>query len=353
MRNHGQGSIITRPKTDKLYIRWRVDGKQYQEATGSASREYAEKLLATKIADSVRGVTLVDGVRRLTYEDIRAEYLRFRPAQADYPGLKHLDAFFKGRKVTAITRTLVAAFADARRKAGIHDHTIRRNLTCLRAMLNRAHKVGMLGSRDVPTFDIPAESNEGSGQYVTPEQFAAIRGFLPDRLRPLFTFLYSTACRIGAAKKIAWEMVNADATEINLPGSITKTRKPLKIVLVGSALEPVSKLLRKSFRDPEQPVFDSRDYKREWAKAVAKAALGTYDKQTRHRTGPRIHDLRVGGAVNMIDSGIPESTVLQIGGWRSASMLRRYNVLDRDRIAKAMRQVAEYTRARERAKVKP
>ena len=43
MGTHGAGSIITREGTDKLYIRYYVNGKQVQEATGTASREEAQE----------------------------------------------------------------------------------------------------------------------------------------------------------------------------------------------------------------------------------------------------------------------------------------------------------------------
>src|ERR1700730_17529899 len=44
-RAHKSGSIITRPGTDNLYIRYRVNGRQIQEATGTPDRGVAEALL--------------------------------------------------------------------------------------------------------------------------------------------------------------------------------------------------------------------------------------------------------------------------------------------------------------------
>lgn len=44
----------------------------------------------------------------------------------------------------------------------------------------------------------------------------------------------------------------------------------------------------------------------------------------------------------MIDSGVPESTVLKIGGWRSRTMLDRYNVVDMKRLAEAMEKAGKY-----------
>src|SRR5712691_3218921 len=49
-RSHGSGSIITRPGTPNLYIRYRVNGRQIQEATGTTIRTVAEARLRSRLA---------------------------------------------------------------------------------------------------------------------------------------------------------------------------------------------------------------------------------------------------------------------------------------------------------------
>lgn len=46
---HGTGEIINRRGTSNLYIRYRINGKQIQEATGTTNRAVAEKLLRARI----------------------------------------------------------------------------------------------------------------------------------------------------------------------------------------------------------------------------------------------------------------------------------------------------------------
>jgi hypothetical protein len=50
-RKFGQGSIIGKPGTDKLYIRYRDNGKRIQEATGSSARAVAEAMLQKRIME--------------------------------------------------------------------------------------------------------------------------------------------------------------------------------------------------------------------------------------------------------------------------------------------------------------
>jgi integrase len=367
MGKHGAGSIITRKGTDKLYIRFYVDGKQRQEATGTTSREEAQRLLNIRLGNIEQGTAPSDS-KKLTYEDIRAAYITAKPTRANYDGLHHLDAFFGGRLVKKITADTIDAFIAERRRAGISDPTIRRNLTPLRAMFRTYAKKHpkSLHLNDVPYFEMPADSDP-AGEYITPEVFTKILAALPTAattkeynrthvrqrcfhdLRPLFTFLYSTGCRIGAAQKIRWEHVSKDCETINLPADIIKTRKPLSLPLVGALLSPLAAKLRKRFRHDGEPVFDSTNYRPEWNKACAAAGLRGYDEEKRVRddnTNGRIHDCRCSGAINLLDAGVDEGTVLKIGGWKTRAMLDRYNVLDRARVAAALTKSGDYVSKR-------
>ncbi len=54
------------------------------------------------------------------------------------------------------------------------------------------------------------------------------------------------------------------------------------------------------------------------------------------------NDCRVSGAINLLDAGVDESTVLKIGGWKTRAMLDRYNVLDRERVGSALTKAGKY-----------
>jgi len=366
MGTHGAGSIITREGTDKLYIRYYVNGRQVQEATGTASREEAQRLLNIRLGNVEQGAPSPSDSKKFTYEQMRDAYITAKPSRANYDGLQHLNAFFGGRLVSKITSDTIDAFTAKRRRDGISDPTIRRNLVPLRAMFRLAAKKGKLGFRDVPYFDMP-EDSEPAGEYIEPEMFSKVLDALPTAastkeynktrirhrrfhdLRPFFIFMYSTGCRVGATQKIRWEHVSKDCSEINLPATITKTKKPLTLPLAGPQLSPLATTLRKRFRHDDEPVFDSTNYRPEWNKACAKAGLRGYDEDKRTRddnTNGRIHDLRCSGAINLLDAGVDEGTVLKIGGWKTRAMLDRYNVLNRDRAAKALTKAGDYVTGR-------
>jgi len=66
--------------------------------------------------------------------------------------------------------------------------------------------------------------------------------------------------------------------------------------------------------------------------------LTTHEQSYR---GLLFHDLRRTAARNLRRSGIPESLVKTIGGWKTTSVFHRYAIVDRRDMATAVRQLAE------------
>ena len=312
----------------------------------------AEKLLQIRLGEAHNGMRPAQDVKALRYEDVRdallTEYANqdrgslFTKADGTryIPSVKHLDTFFKARRIVQIDTDMLRKFIAHRKKQGATDPTIRKNLVILRSMLNMAKKEGKLRSQDVPYFPMPKDSDP-AGQYIAPDQFTALITHLPKNLHPFFTFMYYTGCRVGAVKQIKWAMVNREATEIKIPAQLMKARAPLTVVLAGKGLEPVAAMLKKMFR-ADGPVFDFTNYRVEWQKACHKVGLGVRDEKTRRFDGVRIHDLRCSAAINLVDAGVPEDIVMKIGGWKTKSMFSRYNVMNTERLRAAMVTGADY-----------
>ena len=164
----------------------------------------------------------------------------------------------------------------------------------------------------LPVFPMQKESNTRQG-FVESEKFADVLAFLPEGLRPLCIFLYRTGCRVGAARQISWSMLNAETTKMTLPGRILKNDRPLTIPLPSE----VTDLLRKMFRVDEAPVFSTLNLRREWGKATKAAGVPEL----------LIHDLRRSGARNLRESGVDETVIMKIGGWKTRSVFIRYAIV--------------------------
>ncbi|HEY6444630.1 MAG TPA: tyrosine-type recombinase/integrase [Candidatus Acidoferrales bacterium] len=344
MRNRGQGSIIRRPGTKNFYIRYYAsDGRQIQEAVGSHVKEVAERLLQQRLGERGLGIKPAQDVKILRYEKIRDAFVEehtdatFSSAKSN---INHLDDFFAEMSVLEIDTDAIRRFIKRKREQGLSDPSIRRILVDLRAMFNQAKREGKIRHSDVPYFPMPADSKPRKG-FLAPDQFVTLLKHIPKRLQPVVKFSYATGCRIGATKKITWNMVARDYSEIELPGEITKTGEPLTLPLAGPLAE-VATTLKKIFRDESKPVFDVRDLRYSWYKACAASGFGVYNSKTRVYRGLQLHDFRRSAARNLIRAGVDRGTAMSITGHRTESVFERYNITDAADRKDALIRVGQY-----------
>lgn len=344
MRNRGQGSIIKRPGTKNLYIRYyAADGRQIQEAVGSHVKEVAENLLQQRLGERGLGIKPAQDVKTLKYEDLRdsfvAEHADSRAASIP-SSVKHLDGFFAEMSVLDIDTDTIRAFIKAKRETGFADPTIRRVLVNLRTMFNQAKREGKIRHTDVPYFPMPADSKARKG-FLAPDEFNKLLEQIPAHLKPVVKFSYITGCRIGAAKKITWAMVSKDCSEIELPGEITKSGEPLTLPLVGPLAE-ISKTLKRLFRNEAKPVFDVTGLRYAWYAACAASGFGVYVPKTRVFRGLKLHDFRRSAARNLIRAGVDRGTAMSITGHKTESIFERYNITDATDRKDALIKVGQY-----------
>jgi integrase len=116
---------------------------------------------------------------------------------------------------------------------------------------------------------------------------------------------------------------------LTLPGTVTKNRRPLTMPLTGRLLAVVSRRWQARcatcahvFHPAGRPV---RGFLGPWQAAAA--AIG--------QPGLLLHDLRRSGARCLLRAGVSEDVVMRLAGWRTRSMLARYNIVDTTDLADA------------------
>jgi integrase len=347
-RPNGTGSIIKLKNKGEesrfWYILYReANGRQVRESSKSEVWKDADDLLKKRMGEAGLGQQARQDLKAFKYDDIAESYIAkareksvkfFTKADgSEYlRGVPNLDEFFKNMKLVDINERVLDRYKETRRGEGAADPTIRRELVTLRAMWKR----NKMARGIMPDFEMPEDSKPRKG-FVKPEVFAQLVAALPKRLQPLVTFLYNTGCRIGAAKQIVWAMVNEDATEIELPGEITKNGEPLTLPLVGE----LSATLKKQFRT-DGPVFDATNLRKEWAEACHALGLGVKDGW-KYR-GLTIHDLRRSAVRNLVRAGVRETVAMEISGHKTRHVFDRYNISDTDDIHEALIKVGEYAK---------
>lgn len=347
-RTRGTGCTFQRKNSPNWYIAYYGrNGNQEQESSGSRIKAVAERLLRRRLEEVAKGVP-VDVANRLRYEDIReglvTDYRNnhvgiIERRSGKIHGLAYLDEFFANVKVANITTPLIRQFMDAlfsgelqrkcrdpkdKRaiKVPMENATVNRITALLRRMLNIAHEDALIPH--VPHVPMLAEDNVREGFVETP-QFKEILQHLPESLHPLMVLLFTTGFRIGAAKRIVWDMLSADACFLTLPPRFVKNKKPITLRLSDDLVA----VLKKMFRQVGQPMFDATNLRRAWATATAEAGC------------PKllVHDLRRSGARNLREAGVDETVIMKIGGWLTRSVFIRYGIVATKDIESAMKKL--------------
>jgi integrase len=208
-RKRGEGHIWQRGRI--WWIRYYVNSRRVDESSHSPKKDAAERLLAKRHAEIEADTFIGPVARRLRYEQIRdalyADYqanhrkwLRIgKDAKPYICGVSHLDGFFAGQRVLALTTTRIREFIAKRQMEGASNGTINRELALLRRMFTLAIEDGTL--RTPPHFPMLKEAAPRKGflEYV---DFQKLRQELPEYLRPVATMGYYAGMRRGEILKI-------------------------------------------------------------------------------------------------------------------------------------------------------
>jgi integrase len=152
-----------------------------------------------------------------------------------------------------------------------------------------------------------------------------------------------TGWRRGAVASLEWSDVRDNV--IYLRGLKSKNGKPYFVPVIGELVQLIER--RKDARSVETPqgivlsnlVFHRAgepilEFRKAWASACKKAGC----------PGIIVHDLRRSAARNLIRSGVDKDTVKMIGGWKTDSMLTRYNVVGEADLEDAMQKLTAYSK---------
>ncbi len=248
------------------------------------------------------------------------------------------------------------ACVKKRRAEGISNSTINRELARLKRAFNLSRESTPPKVKQVPVFPRLEEAPPRKG-FFEHDEFVVLRLELPEHLRPVITFAYSTGCRKGEILWLRWDQVDLLARIVRLEPGETKNDEPRTIPLAGELYQML--VLQKQVRDQKWPdcpwVFFRygkriKDFRGAWEEASKRAGL--WNDET-DKPKHIFHDLRRTGARNLVRAGVPERVVMAIGGWKTRSVFDRYNIVNErdlhEAAAKLERHLAELEKAREGA----
>lgn len=342
----GLGTLLTRGGT--WHVEFTVNGERYRESTHKKKYNEALNFLKTRISEIQTGSFAGPTRERISMDelltDVLNDYKTYHPKSVRFaePVINlHLKPWFAQQRAVSVSTSSIRAYIKARKDAGAADATVNKELSLLR----RSFKLGQTQTPskvlNLPNFKglFFVENNARQG-FLEHEQYLIFRDALPEDERAAFVFGYYTLCRATEVLMLRWIDIDFERSVALLHQGETKNNEPRIIPLGGPASE-LSHLLasRKALRDelcPKSPwvFFRSvnrgnrgkstrqignplRNIRKVWNAAVASTGVD-----------PLFHDLRRTGARNMRKAGASEGVIMAVGGWKTSSVFRRYDIKD-------------------------
>jgi integrase len=310
----------------------------------------AELFLQRRLGEKAIGHLPAAESARVRYEDLRNTLIldyeinghrsltRGPDGKPYLTSVKHMDKYFAGWRVNAITVDAIRQYVLSRQKAGASNATINRSLAALKRMFHRAIQDGRIHA--MPHIEMLKEAPARRG-FVEYGEFQKLRDNLPAHLQPVVTLAFYTGMRLGEIRKLRWEQIGDGVIRL----SETKNDEPRTVPLNAE----VKRLLPR--KGAGEYVFGGASplgqFRKSWWRACIKAGLGKLDERGLY-DGLIFHDLRRTGVRNLVRAGVSEDVAMKISGHKTRSVFSRYNITSErdlmDAAAKLDRYIAQEAR---------
>jgi len=350
------GSIQKRG--DAYRISYYSDGiRQFETITGTL--EEAQSTLNIRLGEIAKGLPVSSKFNTILFEELAADVIN------DYKvrGLSsledintrlrlHILPFFGTKKAAQITSAHVKAYIVKRREETPtpKNGTINRELEAIRRVFNLA-----LAERRIlvkPKITLLPEHNARTGFFTREEVDSLCSHIKKQVIADFILFGFLTGWRYDEIRNLQWSNVDFQAGEIRLDGGLTTknrdgrvfpmTQELRRLLESRAAAERARRTPRavkqvtaiSAFRDELQgPVFILRGrkighFRKTWATACHKAGFSIVDiKGKPIKITRTFHDLRRSFARDMDRKGVRQGAVMKLGGWKTDSVYRRYNIV--------------------------
>lgn len=323
-------------------------GKKVREAVGPR-RADAAALLTQRLNDldcgrwahPAKPVTF-DDVLALVRSDWRNKGRRSTftlPDGTEQKGLKRLRAAFGHAVIAEITARQLEHYSNSRQDEGASVSTVRNELGILKHGMNLACDKEMIAR--VPHFPELEPTNVRSG-FFERHELDTILAQLPERVQPVVTFLYLTGWRRREATSRQWTHVDLKAGTIRLDPGETKSgvgrtfkygKYPELKALIDAQRAYTDDVQRTSeqivpwvFHRSGQPI---KSFRTAWRAACRRTGITRIP-----------HDFRRTAARNMRRAGLSESDIMDLCGWETREMFKRYAIRDENALGAAVERYA-------------
>jgi integrase len=375
-RDKGTGSIYKRTWKNKngevvegktWWIKYYKRGRAYQEGTKFADKADAQKLLNKRLHEIDRDGKPGVHFDRFKFEDLVRLFVIDRRNKRGIKSIKDAKKrvkalrknSFKHKRITDITTSAINSYISKRKRQGIANGTVNRELAALKRMFNLGaeHTPPIVNRNLIPTIGMLEENNVKQG-FIDSEGYLKLLQLLPAYMRSPVMFAYHTGWRKEEIMGLVWGRVDLKEGAIRLNPDEAKERAAKLLYLEPSLVDLLHKQnLRRSlgcdyvFHNNGRKIKDLRFI---WNKACREAGLGygykcgkRYNRRWEEKgfkAGPTIHDFRRTAVRNMDRAGIPRKVAMTRTGHKTESIYERYNIVDEADLKNAALRMEKYNR---------
>jgi hypothetical protein len=347
------GSVFQQPGCSTWSIQYySLHGKRVRESTGTTDFETAQKKLREKLHAIDKGEPIEPRRRQqvtcgeLYLEVVRDYTVQGRKSRKDLARRwRHLKPTFENRAARNVNDEALAAYVDLRLSEKAANATINRELACLK----RALRIGQPKHKYVlPLFPHLKEDNVRTG-FVEQEAFDRLRAAATELwLRLWLEISFEYGWRRSEPMGLRVRQANPTTGLIRLDVGATKNDDGREVVMTATIRELVR--LAIDGKQPDDFLITRadgkaiRDFRKLWYSLCVKAGLGRWVCRACEKTvtgekcecgekklkyvGLIRHDFRRSAARELRRAGVAESTIMDIGGWKTRSMFDRYAIKD-------------------------
>jgi integrase len=346
-RERGRGYIYKQAGSQKYWCKFYLNGKPQRESTGTADEKEAQKYLTARLKE--RDADVIGAKPMLTAKQAKVSIGELLEAlRKDYAlrgvlspqATSHFNRAvreFGDKMATAHNITSeVDSYKLTRLAGGSKPSAVNRVLEKIIQSCSFAVQQKRFTSAAVPYIKKLSEAGNARRVDLTESQLAAFIAALPNSdLQDFGEWSACCAQRKGEASLMTWGMLHGD--ELRIPGGLCKNRDGRIIPLIGT-LAAIMERRKRARRMDCEFIFHRHgrqhgNLHKYWRSAARKANLPA---------GFVWHSLRSYAATRLIRSGVPAQIAMQIGGWKTQSMLQRYGIVSTDDMKNGLQQMAEY-----------
>ncbi len=294
-------------------------------SAGTTDRKLAQEYHDKLKADLWRQVKL--GERPVRYwEEAAVRWIREgqhkRSLHLDLGKIAFFDQKLKGTRLDAITADLIYEIVDGGKESS-KPGTKNRYYALIRSILRRAEREW--GWIDRAPFIRAHKEENAVVRWISREELERLVSELPKHLKPVVRFAVATGMRMRNITHLEWRQVDLERRIVTLYK--TKNGKiqvvPLNQMAYDVVLEQRGKHETRVFTYAGKPFDNANDLG--FKEALKRAGIENF----------RFHDLRHTWASWMIQEGVAEGQLQELGGWKDRDMMRRYAHLAPTQLAEA------------------